>query len=109
MVLFEQTGVAVFLVLLTLCLQCAGITAIIDWLRKVSPREITKLRMTSSAALVMRVTVAIIVLQGFAILLWAACYRWLCLPSWLSAFYYSASSYSTEGSGMQSSRESGAF
>ena len=26
---------------------------------------------------------------------WAGCYRWLCLPSWGSAFYFSASSYVT--------------
>jgi hypothetical protein len=33
------------------------------------------------------------------ILLWASCYRGLCFPSWESAFYFSASSYTTVGYG----------
>jgi len=33
------------------------------------------------------------------ILFWAACYRWLCLPSWESALYFSATSYATVGYG----------
>jgi Ion channel len=50
-------------------------------------------------ALVMRAKIAIIILQGIIILLWACCYRWLCFPSWNSAFYFSATSYSTVGYG----------
>ncbi len=55
--------------------------------------------MSYSAALVMRATIAIIILQGIIIVLWACCYRWLCFPSWNSAFYFSATSYSTVGYG----------
>ena len=55
--------------------------------------------MSYSAALVMRATIAIIILQGTIILLWACCYRWLCIRSWNSAFYFSATSYSTVGYG----------
>src|SRR5262249_3003423 len=33
------------------------------------------------------------------ILLWTAFFRWACLPSWESAFYFSTASYSTVGSG----------
>ena len=55
--------------------------------------------MAYSAALVMRATIAIIILQGTIILLWACCYRWLCVLSWNSAFYFSATSYSTVGYG----------
>ncbi|MGO9677680.1 MAG: potassium channel family protein [Candidatus Sulfotelmatobacter sp.] len=47
----------------------------------------------------MQTTVAVIVLHGIVILLWASCYRRLCLPSWESAFYFSASSYATVGYG----------
>ncbi|MGA7819921.1 MAG: potassium channel family protein [Candidatus Sulfotelmatobacter sp.] len=47
----------------------------------------------------MQTTVAVIVLHGIVILLWASCYRGLCLPSWESAFYFSASSYATVGYG----------
>jgi voltage-gated potassium channel len=43
--------------------------------------------------------VAIITLHTLQILLWATCYRWLCFPSWESALYFSATSYSTVGYG----------
>jgi voltage-gated potassium channel len=48
--------------------------------------------------LVVRLTMAVVVLHGLEILLWAGFYRWHCLPSWDSAIYFSASSYSTLGS-----------
>jgi len=46
-----------------------------------------------------RFTTAIVVLHILQIVLWAGSYRWLFLPSWESAFYFSASSYSTVGYG----------
>jgi len=95
----QQIGAAALLVVLTLCLQCAGVAALISWLRTVAIGDIQELRMSYSAALVMRATIAIIILQGIIILLWACCYRWLCFPSWNSAFYFSATSYSTVGYG----------
>jgi hypothetical protein len=49
------------------------------------------------AALVVRLALAVVVLHGLEILLWAGFYRWRCLPSWDSAIYFSASSYSTLG------------
>jgi voltage-gated potassium channel len=95
---FQQIGAAVLLVLSTLCVQCAGVAALITWLRSVSG-NIHKPQISYSAALVMRATIAIIILQGIIILLWACCYRWLCLRSWNSSFYFSATSYSTVGYG----------
>jgi hypothetical protein len=41
----------------------------------------------------------IIVLHILQILMWAGFYRWTCFLSWESAFYFSAASYSTVGSG----------
>lgn len=38
-------------------------------------------------------------LGGVLIPFWADCYRWLCLPSWEYAFYFSVSSYVTVGYG----------
>ena len=75
----QQIGAAVLLVVLTLCLQCAGVAALISWVRTVASDDIQQVRMSYSAALVMRATIAIIILQGIVILLWACCYRWLCL------------------------------
>jgi len=96
--LLQQAGAAVLLVLITLFLQCGGAAALIIWIRSI-PREIRDVRVFRCAALVMQTTVAVIVLHGIVILLWASCYRWLCLPSWESAFYFSASSYATVGYG----------
>lgn len=46
-----------------------------------------------------RFSTGMIVLQILQILLWAAFYRWKCLPTWESSFYFSATSYSTVGYG----------
>lgn len=99
MILLQQAGAAVFLVLLTLCLQCAGVAALITRLRRVAAKGLHDLRMFHSAALVMQTTISVIILHGVVILLWASCYRGLCFPSWGSAFYFSASSYTTVGYG----------
>ena len=98
MTLLQQAGAAILLVLLTLFLQCGGAAALIIWIRSI-PRETHKVRVFRCAKLVMQTTVAVIILHGIVILLWASCYRWLCLPSWESAFYFSASSYATVGYG----------
>ena len=98
MTLLQQAGAAVLLVSVTLFLQCGGSAALIIWIRSI-PRESQKVRVFRCAALVMQTTVAVIILHGIVILLWASCYRWLCLPSWESAFYFSASSYATVGYG----------
>ena len=99
MILLQQTGAAVLLVLLTLGLQCAGVATLVTWLRSVAAKGLHDLRMFHSAALVMHTTVAVIVLHGIVILLWASCYHQLCFPSWESSFYFSASSYTTVGYG----------
>ncbi len=98
MTLLQQAGAAVLLVLITLSLQCGGAAALILWIRSI-PRESQGVRVFRCAALVMQTTLAVLVLHGIVILLWASCYRWLCFPSWESAFYFSASSYATVGYG----------
>lgn len=98
MMFIQQLGAAVLLVSITLFVQCGGAAALIIWIRSI-PRETQKVRVFRCASLVMQTTVAVIVLHGIVILLWAGCYRWLCLPSWESAFYFSASSYATVGYG----------
>jgi len=87
------------LTVLTLLVQTAGITALIEWLRRVVPGELRYQGMAHAATLVMRTTIALLVLQGLSILLWAGCYRWFCFSSWASAFYFSGSTYSTVGYG----------
>lgn len=99
MILLYRIGAPVLLVLFTLSLQCVGVAGLITWLRSVMASDMDKLRISYSAALVMQTAVGIIVLQGLIILLWASCYRSLCFSTWESAFYFSASSYSTVGYG----------
>ena len=99
MAFFHQLSVAVLLVLLTLSLQCAGVSALIEWLRRVVMRDIATLGPIRSAALVVQSSIAIIILHGLVILLWASFYRAQCFSSWELSFYFSASSYATVGYG----------
>ena len=99
MTFFHQIGTAVLLVILTLWLQCAGIGVLILWVRRSVGGDLDRLGLFRSAVLIVQLTAAVIVLHGALILFWAGCYRWLCLPSWESALYFSASSYSTVGYG----------
>jgi hypothetical protein len=100
MLLLHHLGVVAFLlVTLTLWLECGGIAGLIAWVRRAVAGDIHKLGPFRSAALVVRVTTAVIALHGLQVLVWAGCYRWLCLPSWESALYFSATSYTTVGYG----------
>ena len=99
MILFNQVTAAVLLLSLTVCLQCAGIITLIEWLKRVLTTDIHKHGLSYSATLVVKSTVAIVILHGLEILLWASFYRTRCFPSWELAFYFSASSYSTVGYG----------
>ena len=99
MIFIRQTSAAVVLVTLTLSLQCAGMAAVIARARTTFAPHVLRLGAIRSAVLVMRLMTAFIGLHLFEILLWAGFYRWLCFPSWESAFYFSASSYATVGYG----------
>jgi voltage-gated potassium channel len=99
MILLNHLAAAVLLLSLTLCLQCAGVATLIEWLKRVLARDVHKHGPVYASTLVVKSTVAIIILHGFVILLWASFYRARCFPSWELAFYFSASSYSTVGYG----------
>jgi voltage-gated potassium channel len=99
MTLFHELATAALLITLTLWLQCGGLVALIFWVRRAVARDLYRLGPFRSAALIVRLTAAVILLHGVLILFWAGCYRWLCLQSWESAFYFSASSYVTVGYG----------
>src|SRR6516162_7106694 len=99
MAFLQKTIVVTILVVLTLCLQCTGMAALIHWARAQFARGLYRLGPWRSGTLIVRFTSIIIILHGLQILLWAAFYRWECLPSWESALYFSTGSYSTVGSG----------
>jgi voltage-gated potassium channel len=95
----RQFIAAVVLVLLTVSLQGAGMTALIEQIRAHVKRGLHKLGPVRSAALVVRITALMIVLHTFEVSLWACFFRWKCFPSWESAFYFSTTSFSTVGYG----------
>src|SRR5215471_7999177 len=99
MVFARQAAVATVLVAGTLWLQGSGMAVLIYWARICLARGLGALSAWRASALMVRFTAAIIVFHLSQILLWAACYRWLCLRTWESSFYFSATSYSTVGYG----------
>jgi voltage-gated potassium channel len=99
MAFVTQASAAAVLVALTILFQSAGMAALIHWVRSYLERGMYRFGVFRSAVLMVRFTSAIIALHLLQILLWAGFYRWICLPSWESAFYFSAASYSTAGSG----------
>jgi voltage-gated potassium channel len=94
----RQAGAAVFLVTLTLSIQCAGMAVLISWARSVE-RGLSGLSSLHGAILMIRFSTLVIVLHFLQIFVWSVFYRWYCLPSWESSFYFSATSYSTVGYG----------
>jgi voltage-gated potassium channel len=86
------------LITLTLWLQSAGVAALVTWVRRTLRGDMRTMGAFRFAALVVRLAMAVVVLHGLEILLWAGFYRWRCFLSWDSAIYFSASSYSTLGS-----------
>ena len=79
MTLISQAAAGVLLLILTLCLQCAGVAALIEWLRSVTVKG-AKFGPIRSAVFVVKSTIAIIILHGLVILLWASFYRLQCFP-----------------------------
>jgi voltage-gated potassium channel len=96
----HQAAAAVLLVIMTLCVQCAGMALLIHWARTRLPRGIATLGPFRGGVLMVRFATLIIVMQFLQVLLWTAFYRWRCLlPTWESCFYFSAATYSTVGYG----------
>ena len=92
----HRFGAELPLITVTLWLQSAGVAILIAWVRRALGRDM-QIGAIRSAAFLVRFTAAVVVPQAMEILLWAGFYRWRCLPSWDSAIYFSASSYSTLG------------
>src|SRR5208282_4547841 len=95
----RQASAAVFLITATLLFQSAGMALLIHWARARIATGIKGLGPVRSAVLMVRFTTVMIVLHILQILLWAGFFRWHCLPTWESCFYFSAASYSTVGYG----------
>jgi voltage-gated potassium channel len=90
---------AVLLVTLTLWIQSVGMAVLIRWARASVERGLARLSSLHAAILMIRFSTLVVILHFFQIFLWSVFYRWYCLPSWETSFYFSASSYSTVGYG----------
>ena len=99
MVFVHQAFPTIVLVTLTLVLQCAGMAALIDWARPRLPRANQWFGPWRSGVLMVRLTTLIVCLHMSEVLLWALFYRLYCFSHSESAFYFSATSYSTVGYG----------
>ena len=99
MLFLRQVCAAIVLVIITLGIQSAGMAGLIEWAKSHFARGTQALGAWGSAVLVVRLTSLIICLHILEILLWTVFYRWRCLGTWESAFYFSAASYSTVGYG----------
>jgi voltage-gated potassium channel len=99
MLFLRQACAAIVLVIITLGVQGAGMAGLIEWAKSHFARGARPLGAWASGMLVVRFTSLIICLHILEILLWTAFYRWRCLSTWESAFYFSATSYSTVGYG----------
>ena len=94
---FHRVVAELPLVTLTLWIQSLGVAALVALVQRLLGGDARNLGTLRFAALLVRLAMAVVVLHGLEILLWATFYRWRCLPSWDSAIYFSASSYSTLG------------
>ena len=99
MAFVAKASTAAVLVTLTLIFQSAGMAALIHWIKTYLEQAMDRFGAVRSGVLLVRFTSIIIILHGLQILLWACFYRWTCFLSWEPAFYFSASTYSTAGSG----------
>jgi len=97
MIFFHQNGATVVLVTLTILLQCAGMAALIQWIKAQFPNGIHQLGLFRSFLLVVRFTSLLVCLHMSEILLWAWFYRWKFFETLEAAFYFSAANYSTVG------------
>lgn len=89
----RETCAAAVFINLTLWLQCGGIAALITWVRAIAADDLHRLGLIQVTILVVRLGIAVVVLHLLEVLVWAAFYRWFCLPSWSAALYFSAGSY----------------
>jgi hypothetical protein len=76
----RQAGIAVFLVTLTLWMQCVGIAVLVRWASTSIERGAARLSSLHAAILMIRFSTLMVVLHFLQIFFWSVFYRWYCLP-----------------------------
>jgi hypothetical protein len=90
------------LVLVSACVVIHGLGMVLGlrWLSHTRARHGHHFSLWESFQILIRVVYGLLVLHILQIIVWAACYQWNgCFPDFETAFYYSATSYSTVGYG----------
>lgn len=78
----------------------AGLVFGLRWLGGIKPRHGHHFSVPAMFWILIRVVYGLMLLHLLQIIVWAACYQWSgSLPDFSTAFYYSATSYSTVGFG----------
>jgi hypothetical protein len=93
----QQAVAAILLVTLTIALQSTGMAGLGRWAQIRMQKRVGGYSFLGAAPLLVHMATFLICMHVLEILLWAVFYRWRCIPSWESAFYFSAASYSTVG------------
>ena len=100
MLYVRQAFAAIVLVTLTIVSHSAGMAVLIEWVKAHLPnRDGRRPSRVGSTVLMVRLASLMVCLHVFEILQWAGFYRWKSIATWESAFYFSAGSYSTVGTG----------
>lgn len=78
----------------------AGMIAGLRWLARMRPAHHHHFTLPAMFWILIRIVYGMLLLHLLQILVWAFCYQWSgCLTDFETAFYYSATSYSTVGYG----------
>lgn len=89
-------------VLISICVSIHGLGMILGlrWLGRTSPQHGHHFSLPAMFWILIRVVYGLLILHLLQIAVWAACYHWIgCFTEFSTAFYYSATSYSTVGYG----------
>ena len=89
-------------VLVSTCVAIHGAGMILGlrWLCGTSPQHHHHFSLPAMFWILVQVVYGLLLLHLLQIIVWAACYQWSgCFPDFATAFYYSATSYSTVGYG----------
>jgi hypothetical protein len=89
-------------ILVSACVAIHGVGLVfgLRWLGGIKPRHGHHFSMPAMFWILIRVVYGLMLLHILQIIVWAVCYQWNdCFPDFSTAFYYSATSYSTVGFG----------
>lgn len=92
----------ILFVLVSACVAIHGLGMILGlrWISRTRPAHHHHFSLPAMFWLLTQVVYGLLVLHLLQIMVWALCYQWNgCFPDFKTAFYYSATSYSTVGYG----------